>query len=104
MNDHISKPLKREILLNKIYDWLPPSSVPARPDFDMKGFHEFRDLMGSDEATSSLAKFKDQLERAFSGEYSDPSDREQLARHAHVLVSHAGLLGFLELSRLCSWS
>ena len=102
MNDHISKPLKREILLNKIHDWLPPSSVPARPDFVIKGFHEFRDLMGSDEATSSLAKFKDQLERAFSGEYSDPSDREQLARHAHVLVSHAGLLGFLELSRLCS--
>ena len=41
MNDHISKPLKREILLNKIYDWLPPSSVPARPDFDMKGSMSF---------------------------------------------------------------
>jgi HPt (histidine-containing phosphotransfer) domain-containing protein len=48
-----------------------------------------------------IAKFLEQLEATFPAAATETSSREQLMRDAHTLVSHAALLGFLELSQLC---
>ncbi|MEF2553942.1 Hpt domain-containing protein [Aurantimonas sp. A2-1-M11] len=47
------------------------------------------------------SKLRRQIEEVFGNEAAALADRQQLARQAHQLVTHAALLGFSELSQLC---
>jgi CheY-like chemotaxis protein/HPt (histidine-containing phosphotransfer) domain-containing protein len=108
MNDHIGKPFKKAELLQKVKTWLestrlrvrPTSATPMRPDD--ANFNQLRELMGAEWAASGLARLRRQIQEVFGRDIALPADRQQLASGAHALVSHAGLLGFNDLSRLCS--
>jgi CheY-like chemotaxis protein/HPt (histidine-containing phosphotransfer) domain-containing protein len=108
MNDHIGKPFKKAELLQKVKTWLewtrlrvrPPSAAPMQPDD--ANFNQLRELMGAEWAASGLARLRQQIQEVFGRDIAIPADRQQLASGAHALVSHSGLLGFNELSHLCS--
>jgi CheY-like chemotaxis protein/HPt (histidine-containing phosphotransfer) domain-containing protein len=108
MNDHVGKPFKKAELLQKVKTWLqttrletPPTSIlPAQPD--VANFAQLQELMGAEWVTSGLVRLRQQIEVVFGKETAALDDRNQLAKDAHALVSHSGLLGFKELSRLCS--
>lgn len=108
MNDHVGKPFKKAELLQKVRTWLqttrleaPPTSIsPTQPD--IASFAQLRELMGAEWVASGLARLRQQIEVVFGDETAALDDRKQLANDAHALVSHSGLLGFQELSRLCS--
>ena len=58
--------------------------------------------MGREKVLKLLDSLGTQLTRSLEGPCLDPSDRERLGREAHAMVSMAGMLGFIELSGLCS--
>jgi len=117
MDDHIGKPMKREDLLRKLAEWLPPrnderrasgnnSPAPreasqARSDFDEESFLEFRNMMGAERVGPWLGRLEEQLQALFS-DGSGALDRQQLAKQAHALISQAALLGFAGLAKLCT--
>ena len=110
MSDYVSKPLKQREFLRKLSEWLPgtradeqPAGLPEPPApfFDQQAFEELRTMMGSERVSEWIAKFLEQLEATFPVAAAETPSRELLARDAHELVSHAGFLGFLELSLLC---
>ena len=111
-NDHIGKPMRRNDLISKINKWLPRSgaveetskvATPAsRPIFDQQAFDEFQNMMGRDQVAVWLTQLKEQLDSTFPDDKSGAVDREQLAGSAHAIVSQAALLGFFELTQLCS--
>lgn len=108
MNDHLEKPFKKAELLQKVKEWLerahlkirPTSAAPLQPDD--ANFSQLRELMGAEWAANGLARLRQQIEEVFGRDTALPADRQRLASGAHALVSHSGLLGFIELSRLCS--
>ena len=111
-NDHIGKPMRRNDLISKINKWLPKcgaveeiSKVPTPIShliFDQQAFDELQNMMGRDRVTMWLKQLKEQLNSTFPDDESGAVDRERLAGSAHAIVSQAALLGFFELSRLCS--
>jgi len=103
MNDHVGKPFKRAQLLKKLNTWIvraaaTPSSAPPR---DTASFDDVRDLMGPEWVKGGLTRLQQQIEETFGEEAAALPDREQLARRAHALASHAAILGFRELAQLC---
>ena len=111
MNDYVGKPLKQREFLRKLSEWLPetdaaeqPVNPPEQPVpfFDQQAFESLRTMMGSERVSEWIAKFLHQLEATFPAAVAETPSRELLARDVHTLVSHAALLGFLELSLLCS--
>lgn len=70
-------------------------------NFDESALRELRELMGSEWIAKGLQILRQQIEGAFTDE-PELEHREELARRAHALVSQSGLLGFPELSHLCS--
>jgi len=109
MDDHLGKPFKRGELLAKLAKWLPVSvrradaaSPTAITDqYDSMTFNELRRLMGVKWIVVGLTKLNQQLQDLRT---TDPttSDREELARKAHTLVSHAAIFGFSGLSEAAS--
>lgn len=111
MNDYVVKPLKQRDFLRKLNEWLPgrcaaelPANLPEPPVpfFDREAFEEVQAVMGSERVSDWISKFLQQLATTFPAAGAEIPSREQLARDAHALVSHAGFLGFLELALLCS--
>lgn len=111
MNDYVGKPLKKRDFLRKLSEWLPgmeaaeqPGDLPEQPVllFDQHAFEGLRTMMGRERVSEWIEKSLQQLEATFPVAATGTPSRELLARDAHTLVSHAALLGFLELSLLCS--
>jgi len=107
LDDHLGKPIRRAELFHKLNIWLEradgkPEPTSSRERAEIAAFQELYQLMGRDWVTSGLTKLRQQIDDAFTDEASAIADRAQLARRAHALVSHTAVLGFLELSRLCS--
>ncbi len=111
MNDYLRKPLKQKEFLEKLSEWLPgmdaleqPVSLTERPVpfFDQQAFESLRTMMGAERVSEWVAKFILELETTFPAVAAENPSRDLLARDAHKLVSHAALLGFSELSLLCS--
>ncbi len=107
LDDHLGKPIRRAELFHKLNIWLErvdgkPAPTSSRERAEIAAFQELYQLMGRDWVTSGLTKLRQQIDDAFTDEASAIADRAQLARRAHALVSHTAVLGFLELSRLCS--
>ncbi len=111
LDDHLGKPIRRAELFHKLNIWLErvdgkPEPTSSRERAEIAAFQELYQLMGRDRVTSGLTKLRQQIDDAFDDAFTDEAsaiaDRAQLARRAHALVSHTAVLGFLELSRLCS--
>jgi CheY-like chemotaxis protein/HPt (histidine-containing phosphotransfer) domain-containing protein len=115
MNDHAGKPLKSEELHAAIARWAPasaqtlpaaapvPESKPADAvPLDRETYGNLVTLMGREKVLKLLDNLGAQLTRTLEGPCLDVSDRERLGREAHAMVSMAGMLGFVELSGLCS--
>lgn len=109
MNGYVKKPLKQELLLQKLHELLPAVNDGERmrrtgdtvPGFDREAFDTIRATMGVDRVNAWLHKFLRQLEATFPLGGEGPG-RESLGKEAHGLVSYSALLGFRELSRRCS--
>ncbi len=105
MNDHVGKPFKKAELVQKLNTWLkrPNLSQPApeRARADVEAMEELRELMGADWVAHGLETLAQQIQQAFGNPNEALRDPQELARQAHALVSHAGILGFQELARLC---
>ena len=108
MNDHVGKPFKKAELLQKVKTWLERTRLGTQPSStsltqpDIADIDQLRELMSVEWVASGLAKLRHQIDEAFGEETAALADRQQLVSRAHALVSHSGLLGFNELSRLCS--
>lgn len=109
MNDHVGKPFKRDALYAAIARWTDPSATLDAPDsppiLDREIFDTLKDMVGPERATALLSMLADELVDRFGAppESVDLSgiDPPELAYDAHVMVSAAGLLGFVGLSDLC---
>ena len=132
MNDHVGKPFKRDDLLTAIDRWAikaldePSTSPSAALDRAMLAAIERWTIKKLDQAPSSpltaldramfdevsatvgpeimkdlLGTLADEIETRF-GKTGAPTTREELAGSAHAMISMSGMLGFTELSRLCS--
>lgn len=108
MNDHVGKPFKKAELLQKVKTWLERARLGAQPSStsltqpDIADIDQLRELMSVEWVASGLAKLRQQIDEVFGEETAAPADRQQLTSRTHALVSHSGLLGFNEFSRLCS--
>ncbi|KQP41864.1 PAS domain S-box protein [Methylobacterium sp. Leaf106] len=109
MDDHVGKPFKRDALYAAIARWSGPvttGDAPALPTIlDLEVYESLRDMVGPERATVLLSMLADELIDRFgsSPQAVDLSGMEpaDLAYDAHVMVSAAGLLGFVGLSDLC---
>lgn len=105
MNDHVGKPFKRDVLLAAIEQWATKSSdrVPrsATGAVDRAVFDDIATMMGPATTRRLLGTLAEELEASFGEAVARPS-REELGHLAHSMVSMSGMLGFIELSRLCS--
>ncbi|GJE18129.1 PAS domain S-box protein [Methylobacterium marchantiae] len=112
MDDHVGKPFKRDALYATIARWTPRSMaadtpLPAEDStiLDHAVFDSLQDMVGQERARALLSMLADELVDRFgqSSKTVDLTamDRSELAYGAHVMVSAAGLLGFVGLSDLC---
>ncbi|MGR3593965.1 MAG: ATP-binding protein [Limimaricola soesokkakensis] len=107
MDGHVGKPFKRADLLSKIDVWLHRVQGEGRttstlPPLENATLDDLREMMGPEWVESGLRKLNQQIEGTFGDETDAQADRTELAGRAHQIVSHAGLLGFEDLSELCS--
>jgi PAS domain S-box-containing protein len=112
MSDYIARPMKRNDLLSKLEEWLPrrcavetisKNKLPeAHPFFNQPVFDDFQNLMGRVPAVTWLTRLGVELDTVFADDRMGTVDRGQLGHSAHDIVSHAGLLGFFELTQCCS--
>ncbi|WP_375455789.1 PAS domain-containing protein [uncultured Methylobacterium sp.] len=109
MDDHVGKPFRRADLYATIARWTGtkrerPRSVPAaEPEIqpailDRAVLDALENGFGSGRVGALLDLMAGELRERFRpGE----TDRVQIAHDAHALISAAGMLGFIKLSRLC---
>ncbi|MGR3593135.1 MAG: ATP-binding protein [Limimaricola soesokkakensis] len=107
MDDHIGKPFNRTNMVAKINNWLERSRMPSQstsaPQQDSNtALDELREMMSVEWVESGLTKLRHLIEETFQEEAEGITDQNELARRAHQIVSHAGILGFGDLSELCS--
>lgn len=104
INDHVGKPFKKAELLETVNTWLMRihPTLSSQQLHDTTALDEVRKMMGADWVTSGLTRLQLQIAEAFGDEAAALRERELTARRAHALVSHAALLGFLDLSKLCA--
>jgi len=104
MNDHIAKPIDREILLATVAKWSGQATLAAEtarrglsePVLDETILRELEDRLGKPQLLAFAELFRDQIGKAVRA-MTSTADRELLAREAHDLVSLAGNLGCSEL-------
>jgi hypothetical protein len=110
MIGHVRKPVERNDLLRKVVRALgSPNALDASGEKASvaqscivdEHFQDFRALMSSQEVTEWLTRLSNELQSTFFEQDPDTMDRLDLARRAHAIVSHAGFLGFSDLSQLC---
>lgn len=111
MNDHIPKPINRQMFVEKVRQWLAMSLPEHRgsahespPEwgvlFDRSVFEEFVDLFGADATKTWLTRFRLALDPDHLAEVAATGDRAELARYAHAMIAQAGTLGFTRLTNL----
>ncbi|MCE4223706.1 PAS domain-containing protein [Methylobacterium sp. C25] len=120
MDDHVGKPFKRAELYAAIERWVgrersrrtgqaasastPAGTRPREAILDQDAFASIKERMGADRIQALLVLLEEELQARFAAtdlQNSDVVDRAQLAHDAHAMVSAAGILGFVRLSRLC---
>lgn len=111
MDGHLGKPFTRNQLIDKVNLFLSPVHAAAgdvaRPSasraatFDKKALAEMKLLIGEQRTAAWIGALRSQLEALLSIDQR-PVSRAKLARTAHNMVSQAGSLGFIRLSRLAS--
>lgn len=114
MDDHVGKPFKRTDLLAAIdravtgrarldrASWERTGvCAPDDTDFDRAILRRVADMLGHEQAMALLGILADLLEDGFASGPRDTGDRRALAAEAHKIVSSAGMLGFMALSRAC---
>jgi len=132
MNDHVGKPFKRDVLLSAIERWAIKTvdqaqiiasagldramlaaverwaikkldQAPTSPlaGLDRAMFDEVAATVGPEVLRDLLGTLAEELETRF-GQASTRTTREELAGSAHAMISMSGMLGFSELSSLCS--
>ncbi|HEX3500434.1 MAG TPA: PAS domain S-box protein [Stellaceae bacterium] len=105
MNDHLSKPIDRKILLAVVARWsgqaeAEPASArrgASEPVLNEALLRELEDRLGKPKLLIFAALFRDQIGQALLV-MTPTADRQLLAREAHNLVSLAGNLGCSELT------
>ncbi len=107
MNGHIAKPIKQAELHRTIERVLAEqgqavSDVPAQGRdaeifFDQATYDNVAEFLPKERLTTHLTSFEQQMQDLVSGS-APASDVKPLA---HKLVSQAGMLGFMEVSRQC---
>ncbi|HEX2257230.1 MAG TPA: ATP-binding protein [Afifellaceae bacterium] len=112
MNGHLGKPFRRDELLDAVEQFLAASpgqeedgaavdaNSPIADGFNRRTFDEMQQLLGPERIGAWLASLGAQLEELLAFRAHDEGDRGNLIRTAHRLVSHAGSLGFGEVSQL----
>lgn len=105
MNDHVGKPFKPTKLIETIQTHIASgggqssdSSVATPPELTTPD--QLQSLIPPDQLNALLAILMRRLEH-FQSRHAR-SDRKMLQEEAHRLTSSAGLLGFKELSEMCS--
>jgi PAS domain S-box-containing protein len=83
------------------------ASLPADPDrqtavCNAETFESMTALLGREKVDRLLAQLETQLKGSFANKPGSVEERLPLAREAHKLISSAGMLGFLDLSRSCA--
>ncbi len=105
MDAHIGKPFKRADLLAAIERAArAPETAPeadAAP-LDREAYERIRETLGPEQMGEMLAMLSELLTRRFAEERLVPDDPQGLAGEAHGVVSAAGMLGFMALSRRCA--
>ena len=111
MDGHLGKPFTRNQLIGKVNFFLSPDRHASRQTttppasraavFDEKVLAEMKLLIGEDRTAAWIAALRSQVEAMVSIAKRKTS-RSSLAKSAHSLVSQAGSLGFVRLSRLAS--
>lgn len=115
INDHIAKPFRQALLIDKIRRCLnaerdrksaiAAAAAPA-PACNRIALDELRELMGEDWVRASLRRLTQRLEETFADPAAAAPEgapgRERLMRRAHRIVADAGQLGFSELSECFS--
>ncbi len=111
INDHIGKPVKREDLLRKLGEWLPPAHGSSgrggepsqgRLAFDQANFDDFRRTIGPVLVGQWVGRLDEQLKNTFAADGPPETDRQRIAGSAHAIIPQAALLGFPELAELCT--
>ena len=109
MNDFLSKPVDRDVLLAKISKWMgysaPVTAVPeaaqtqAYAVLDVPTLDALEKMLGADRLTEMAGMFRDQAE-AMIAVFRSEKDPVKLERASHGITSVAGGLGCLELMHL----
>jgi CheY-like chemotaxis protein len=103
MNDHLAKPIDREILLAAVARWSGQAAIalsarrtPDEPVLNEAILGELEKELGRPKLLVVTALFREQLGKALDV-IAATSDRRLLASEAHNLVALAGNLGCSEL-------
>jgi CheY-like chemotaxis protein len=107
MNDHLSKPVERDVLLAMIAKWsgeaaLPATKVPAKESVrivDDEVLAGLEQLLGKPMLAELVVSFRRVLDKSL-GAMTSATDRARIATEAHALVSYCGNLGCVELLSL----
>lgn len=106
MDDHVTKPIKREVLQGCISRWITPSTTAsneADPEneltIDQDIFKAYKDVF-DDEWSQSISHFINDSEKILQGIFNayDQNSLQQLAALAHTFKFKTGALGLHELS------
>ena len=104
MNAHVAKPIEwRELFgtIQRVLGTPDPAPGATVPDvLDTGTLEELAGLIGQVRLMEIMSRFVDDLARRI--EVLDQASTGELAEHMHSLISQAGQLGFVQLSRLCS--
>ncbi|MDR3375189.1 MAG: ATP-binding protein [Ancalomicrobiaceae bacterium] len=101
MDDHIGKPISREVLNKRVHRWLPQlhSAEVAKEEtpapFDERNWSVLAKIIGKERANAIVDAFANELRRAFK------STIENARHEAHDLINCAGLLRFERLLDAC---
>ena len=101
MNGHVAKPIEWSDLFAAI-DRLATAgqaAVPAAAILDLETLDDLAGFIGRDRIASLLVVFAAEVERRVDGVEEMAVD--EIASRTHALMSQAGQLGFVELSRIC---
>ena len=103
MNDHLAKPIDRDLLLAVVAKWSGETAAPnaagaaARAGIlDEEVLTGLEGLLGKPALVELVATFRQALETAV-GVITSSADRDRLTAEAHRLVSYSGNLGCSEL-------
>ncbi|MFE1601105.1 PAS domain-containing hybrid sensor histidine kinase/response regulator [Methylobacterium sp. ID0610] len=107
MNDHLSKPFRRDELQAAIDRWIGAPAEPPRHaaeaalPVDRRIYDDVVGLLGPDRLTYFLDELAREIRDRLSDSRLSADDPQRLAQDAHSLVASTGTLGFSELSGLC---